>query len=211
MNKQLQMRVEQARREAKMARLAEIDARDLAQQINVELAALRDKYNALSGSRFPGGVYGMRKEADVRGTREHLQPLTEISVPGDGARFLSGYQGPGLGVHPPSFVSCPVQASRLPQADALWDDLDSQGKGKVDVEAFADVVNRWEPDFSVEAVVSTFRTCGAKGGQMDKTSYYSWVDKVWSGLSDERFDGAIQALQYELASYGMAGRDAPVE
>lgn len=55
MNKQLQMRVEQARREAKMARLAEIDARDLAQQINMELAALRQKYNELSGSRFPGG------------------------------------------------------------------------------------------------------------------------------------------------------------
>lgn len=153
----------------------------------------------------------MRKEADVRGTREYIQPLADVSVPGTGARFLSGYQGPGLGVNPPSFVSCPVPASRLPQADALWGALDQASTGKVNVEAFADVVNRWEPDFSVEAIVSTFRTCGAKGGQMNKDTFYSWVDKVWSGLSDERFEGAIEALQYELASYGMAGGVAPNE
>jgi hypothetical protein len=98
-------------------------------------------------------------------------------------------------------ATCPVPASRLALADSLFDAMDEssmlgdQGQtGYINLTNFCNVVNRWEPDFSKDAIMSTFRTCGAKAGRLDRTGYYKWITKVLSGLSDSRYEAAMYCI-----------------
>jgi len=74
--------------------------------------------------------------------------------------------------------SCPVPESRLPLADDLFDSLDERGKGLLDLERLCLLINQWEPDFGRKAMMSTFKTCGAKAQGMDKKTFYKWIAKV---------------------------------
>ena len=94
----------------------------------------------------------------------------------------------------PGYMTSTLPPERLAPANELFEVLDTAGHGKVDLMMFAAMVHDWEPDFSMDAVASTFKTCGAKKGILTRQPYYKWITKVWASLSDERYKAAMSDL-----------------
>jgi len=131
----------------------------------------------------------IHKEFDILKTQ-----LETAAKRGGGAAEIVDFQKTRPKKEVPEYVNSPILPERQPQADKLFEALDPQNTGQIELVPFADLVNEWEPDFSKEAVMSTFKTCGGKGGKMKRDGFYKWITKVWSGLSDERYATAMKDL-----------------
>jgi len=158
--------------------MAEIEAQKLARKIHKEFDILKAQ------------LQDAAQRGQERWVDDTLVQTQSLNPQGRGG----GQASVGNLLTLPGFLTATVPPERLQQADRLFGAMDPGGKGSIDLGSFAASVHAWEPDFSIDAVVSTFKTCGAKKGVLTKEPYYRWISKVWASLSDERYNAAMNDL-----------------
>merc|ERR1711971_1480715 len=94
--------------------------------------------------------------------------------------------------------------SRNELVSALFNAADYDGSGSLDLGEFALVLGEWEPEFDVDAVISTFSTCGVQTDRINKEHISKWLDKVMGVLDDAAYRTAIKDLIAAVRRHGTA-------